>query len=130
VGCMAHARRKFFDLHVSNKSEIALQALTTIGQFYEVERQVKHLKPDERGRIRKDKSKPMVDALHQWMLLQRQRVTDGSATAKALDYSLKRWAPGFDSYSVQSPPAPNEINDLTCSRLNFVMARFVTYLLL
>jgi transposase len=25
------------------------------------------------------------------MLLQRQRITDGSATAKALDYSLKRW---------------------------------------
>jgi transposase len=92
VGCMAHARRKFFDLHVSNKSEIALQALTTIGQLYEVERQVKNLKPDERGRIRKDKSKPLVDALHQWMLLQRQRVTNGTATAKALDYSLKRWA--------------------------------------
>ena len=89
---MAHARRKFFDLHVSNKSEIALQALTTIGQLYEVERQVKNLKPDERGRIRKDKSKPLVDALHQWMLLQRQRVTNGTATAKALDYSLKRWA--------------------------------------
>ena len=26
------------------------------------------------------------------MLLQRQRITDGTATAKALDYSLKRWA--------------------------------------
>jgi transposase len=26
------------------------------------------------------------------MLLQRQNITDGSATAKALDYSLKRWA--------------------------------------
>ena len=25
------------------------------------------------------------------MLLQRQKITDGSATAKALDYSLKRW---------------------------------------
>ena len=25
------------------------------------------------------------------MLLQRQRITDGTATAKALDYSLKRW---------------------------------------
>ncbi len=34
---------------------------------------------------------PLVDALHQWMLLLRQRVTDGTATAKALDYSLKRW---------------------------------------
>ena len=88
---MAHARRKFFDLHVSNKSEIAQQALTTIGQLYEVEREVKHLGAQERGRIRKDKSKPLVDALHHWMVLQRQRVTDGTATAKALDYSLKRW---------------------------------------
>ena len=25
------------------------------------------------------------------MLLTRQKITDGSATAKALDYSLKRW---------------------------------------
>ena len=25
------------------------------------------------------------------MVLQRQRITDGTATAKALDYSLKRW---------------------------------------
>ncbi len=47
--------------------------------------------PDGRGRMRQDKSKPLVDALHQWMVLQRQRVTDGTATAKALDYSLKRW---------------------------------------
>jgi transposase len=91
VGCMAHARRKFFDLHASNKSEIAQQALTYIGQLYAVEREVKLLSPDERGRIRQDKSKPLLDALHQWLLLQRQRVTDGTATARALDYSLKRW---------------------------------------
>ena len=91
VGCMAHARRKFFDLHVSNKSEIAQQALNYIGQLYEVEREVKPLSADERGRIRQTKSKPLADALHQWMALQRQRITDGTATAKALDYSLKRW---------------------------------------
>lgn len=91
VGCMAHARRKFFDLHASNKSKIAQQALTYIGQLYEVEREVKNLSADERGRIRQDKTKRLVDALHQWMQLQRQRVTDGTATAKALDYSLKRW---------------------------------------
>ena len=88
---MAHARRKFFDLHVSNKSEIAQQALNYIGQLYEVEREVKPLSADERGRIRQTKSKPLADALHQWMVLQRQRVTDGMGTAKALDYSLKRW---------------------------------------
>jgi hypothetical protein len=53
-----------FRLHVSNKSEIAQQALINIGQLCEVTREVKHLSTDERGRIRKDKSKPLVDALH------------------------------------------------------------------
>ena len=91
VGCMAHARRKFFDLHVSNKSEIAQQALTYIAQLYKIEREVKDLSADERLRIRQTESKPLLDALHQWMVLQRQRITDGTATAKALDYSLKRW---------------------------------------
>src|SRR5882724_4383249 len=37
-GCLAHARRKFFDLHVANKSQIAEQALRYFGQLYEVER--------------------------------------------------------------------------------------------
>ena len=31
IGCMAHARRKFFDLHVANKSQLAEQALHSIG---------------------------------------------------------------------------------------------------
>ena len=56
-----------------------------------MEREVKHLFPDERLQMRQAKSKPLADAFHQWMLLQRQRITDGAATAKALDYSIRRW---------------------------------------
>jgi len=37
-------------------------------------------------------ARPLADALHQWLRQQRQRVPDGSATARAIDYSLKRWA--------------------------------------
>ena len=88
---MAHSRRKFFDLHVSNKSQIAEQALAYISQLYEVERGVKHLPAHERLQIRQIQSKPLADAFYQWMLLQRQKITNGTATAKALDYSLKRW---------------------------------------
>ena len=29
--------------------------------------------------------------MHEWMQLQRQKVTDGSSTARSLDYSLRRW---------------------------------------
>ena len=92
VGCLAHARRKFFDLHASNKSQIAHSALEQIARVYDIEREVKELLADERRRIRQEKSKPLLDALHQWMILNRQKITDGTAMAKALDYSLRRWS--------------------------------------
>jgi transposase len=92
VGCLAHARRKFFDLHASNKSQIAQSALEQIARIYDIEREIKELPPDARQRIRQDKSKPLLDALYRWMIVNRQQITDGSATAKALDYSLRRWS--------------------------------------
>ena len=88
---MAHARRYFFELHVNHQSQIAAQALHYIAQLYEIERDVKSLPTAERQRIRQARSKPLADALHQWMVLQRSQILDGSATAKALDYSLRRW---------------------------------------
>ena len=91
VGCLAHARRKFFDLNAANKSQVAESALQQIGAIYEIERELKGIEPDKRQRIRQLRSAPIMDALHRWMLLTRQKITDGSATAKALDYSLKRW---------------------------------------
>ncbi|TKR53428.1 IS66 family transposase, partial [Allopusillimonas ginsengisoli] len=85
------ARRKFFDLHVANQSQLAKQALDYIGELYEIERETKALDANERWRIRQEKAKPIADKLHAWMLAQRLRVPDGSGTARALDYSLKRW---------------------------------------
>ncbi|WP_434702557.1 IS66 family transposase [Pseudomonas sp. Z1-12] len=92
IGCMAHARRKFFDLHVANKSQLAEQVLCSIGGLYEVERQARDMSDEDRWRIRQDKAAPIIKTLQDWMLTQRDLVPNGSATAKALDYSLKRWA--------------------------------------
>ena len=91
VGCMAHARRKFFDLHANHTSHIAEQALQYIGLLYDIERETKDLSTQERQAIRQDKSRRIADALHGWMLAQRSQVANGGAIAKALDYSLKRW---------------------------------------
>lgn len=46
---------------------------------------------EERWRIRQELAVPIIKMLHDWMLTQRDLVPNGSATAKALDYSLKRW---------------------------------------
>ena len=63
IGCMAHARRKFFDLH-ANKSQLAEQALHSIGGLYEVERQVRDMSDEDRWRIRQEKAAPLAKALH------------------------------------------------------------------
>jgi hypothetical protein len=91
IGCMAHARRKFFDLHAANKSQLAEQALHSIGGLYEVERHAKEMSDEARWRLRQETAVPIAEKLHEWMLAQRELVPEGSATAKALDYSLKRW---------------------------------------
>src|SRR5699024_8535055 len=91
IGCWAHARRKFFDLHTANQSQLAAQAIEYIGELYAIEREAKTLDATQRWRLRQERAKPIADKLHAWMLAQRSRVPDGSGTAKALDYSLKRW---------------------------------------
>jgi transposase len=92
AGCMAHARRKFHELWVNHGSQVGEQALKFFIQLYEVEREVQPMPPDERKAVRQQKSKPIADAFRQWLTQQRQKVPDGSATARAIDYSLKRWA--------------------------------------
>ncbi len=91
IGCMAHARRKFFELHATNKSLIAEQALRYIQLLYEIESEVRDLEPEFRCRIRQEKAVPVMERLHAWMIAQRDLVPEGSAISKALDYSLKRW---------------------------------------
>jgi transposase len=127
LGCMAHARRKFFDLHASNKSEIAQSALQYIAQLYDVEREVQLLAPSERHEIRQTRSRPIADALHQWMTQQRARVSEGSAIAKALDYSLRRWT--ALTHYLDDPQAPidnnrceNQIRPIAVGRNNWLFA--------
>jgi hypothetical protein len=72
---------------------MATQTLTYIGQLYDIERKVKPLSAEQRHEIRQQQSKPLLNTLHAWMLSVRQKVLSNSAAAKALDYSLHRWAP-------------------------------------
>jgi transposase len=91
AGCLAHARRKFFDLWANHRSTVAEQTLMYFGNLYDIEREVQDLDVDERRRLRQLKAKPIADDLQAWLIAQRQKVPDGSATARAIDYSLKRW---------------------------------------
>ena len=91
VGCMAHARRKFFELHKSAKSLIAQQALEMIGQLYDIEAQGQKMTPEARQQLREQQARPIAKMLHAWLQANRLKVPEGMGITKALDYSLKRW---------------------------------------
>ena len=59
--------------------------------MYEIERQARELDDGQRCLLRQQRAGPLLENFHAWLLAQRQKVPDGSATARAIDYSLKRW---------------------------------------
>ena len=91
LGCMAHARRKFFDLAKASGSPVAARALRHIARLYRIEDKAKGKTVGERQRLRAKHSVPRLKLYHAWLLKTRAKVPDGSGTAKAMDYTLKRW---------------------------------------
>jgi transposase len=127
AGCMAHARRKFFDLHSQQQSLIAGEALDYFGRLYGVERETAGFEIDERRQIREAKARPIADDLHAWLTRQRQVVPNGSATARAIDYSLKRWVALTHYLSDGQVPIDNnwienQIRPIALGRKNWLFA--------
>lgn len=92
AGCMAHARRKLFEVHKLNGSPVAEHALKLIAKLYRIEGEIKGLDAQARHRARQERAKPVVTELYEWLSTQRLRLAKADATAKAIDYSLGRWA--------------------------------------
>lgn len=91
VACMAHARRRLFEVYEATKSPIAEEGLRRIQALYAVEAAIDGQPPERRREERQARSKPLLDALHAWMLAQRRRLSGKSALGKALQYALRRW---------------------------------------
>ena len=101
VGCMAHARRKFHELHVTGQSLISIEALELFQSLYAVEREIderfeKNQSPMPRDaqivrQIRQQKAKPIADRLYAWLQQKRLGTTKNADITKAIEYCLKRW---------------------------------------
>ena len=127
LGCLAHARRKFFDLFAANQSPIAKEALERIGKLYGIEQAGRELDVHARGELRQREAKPVLTDLFEWIFTTRKRVADGSALAKAIDYSLKRW-PALIRYAdtgdlpIDNNPVENAIRPIAIGKKNWLFA--------
>ncbi|MGH0004268.1 IS66 family transposase [Pseudovibrio ascidiaceicola] len=90
MACMAHIRRKFVDVHASQGSSIAGEAIQRIAKLYEVEKQARGKPPPERVRQRQEQAKPVFDDLEDWLHSQLARISGKSALAGAIRYALTR----------------------------------------
>jgi transposase len=89
--CMAHIRRKFFDLVKAHNSPIAAEAVTRIAALYRIEKQIKGRPPDERRAIRSSEAGPLFDDLRRWLEQALTQLTPKSETAAAIHYALGLW---------------------------------------
>ena len=93
VGCLAHVRRYFFNAQ-ETAPEAARAAMEKILEIYQVEHEAA-----ERGvlgsavhlALRQQRSRPLMDALHAWLLDQRSDHPPKGPMGKAIGYALGAW---------------------------------------
>jgi len=95
--CWAHMRREFFQFHASTKSPLAAEVLARVAALYAIEAEIRGHPAELRRRVRQERSRPLVDALHAWLLKHVERVSGASDLAKAMRYALRHW-PGLIAF--------------------------------
>lgn len=127
LACLAHVRRKFFELHAANGSPVAAEALQRIAALYAVERQAAGTDAEARLQLRQELAKPALDELHVWLLAMQPAVATGSGTGKAVDHAIKRW-PALVRYAdsgtlpIDNNAVENAIRPIAIGKKNWLFA--------
>ena len=92
VGCLAHARRKFFDAQNNDRNR-ATFVLTEIGKLYKIEATLRETQANtqQRYETRQEQSKPIIDSLKAWLDEEALKVLPKSAIGQAMSYTKSRW---------------------------------------
>jgi transposase len=127
AACFAHVRRKFYDLHVAQKSPVAQEALRRIGELYAIERDIRGWPPAERRRVRNERSRPLLESLKQWLEETLVKLSTKSETAKAVRYALKLWDALMryvdnGQLEIDNNAAERELRAVVLGRRNYLFA--------
>ncbi|MCL6251537.1 IS66 family transposase [Altererythrobacter sp. KTW20L] len=87
--CWAHVRRKFYEL--AESSPVAAEVLRRIASLYAIEDDIRGLPADERRDVRDQRSRPIIDDLHNFLEARDRQVSAKSRLGEAIRYTLPRW---------------------------------------
>jgi transposase len=94
VGCWAHTRRKFFEaVKASGGTGISQSIIDRIRKLYAIEEKARNdnLSYDEIKELRKEESKPIIDAIKTTLDREVHHVPPKSLLGKAVRYALNEW---------------------------------------
>jgi transposase len=90
IACLAHVRRKFVDAHPAAK-EVCDEVLRRIGELYRLEKEWGDLAPPDRGKLREEKSRLLVNELRLYLETVRERTLPKAIVMESISYALKQW---------------------------------------
>jgi hypothetical protein len=127
LACLAHVRRKFYELHKSDKSILAQTALTFIQKLYAHEREAEAFTPQQRQLHRQQYAKPIIEQFYQWLTAQQRKIPPGTGTIKVIDYTLKRWPALIryldnGHYPIDNNVLENNMRPIAVGRKNWLFA--------
>lgn len=95
AGCWAHARRKFVEAKTAQgkkSSGRADWALNHIQKLYRIETQIKASAPDNRRKVRQEKSTILLKQFEAWLIKSESQVLAKSKLGEAITYCLNQWS--------------------------------------
>lgn len=87
--CWAHVRRKFFEL--ADTSPVATEVQRRIALLYVIEDEVRGTPTEQRQHMRDERSRVIVDDLHQYLEARNRQVSAKARLGEAIRYALTRW---------------------------------------
>ena len=127
AACWAHVRRKFYDLHVAHKSQVAAEAMERIAALYAIEKEIRGHPADQRREVRNARARPLLDSLKQWLEETLGKLSRKSDTALAVRYALSRWDALLryvddGRLEIDNNPAERALRTVALGRKNYLFA--------
>ena len=127
AACWAHARRKYYDVYMSDRSERAAEAIRRIGLLYKIEREIRGQPPGVRAQAREERSAPILASLKEWLEATQRSLLLKSPLSQAIQYTLGRWEAltryvGDGALEIDNNAAERAIRALVLGRRNYLFA--------
>lgn len=92
-GCMYHVRRKFVEITkmTQAKEGVAHTVVNFIAQLAKIQSDCHEDSPEDKKIVRQEKAKPILEALHEFLLATYLKTFPKSPLGKAIFYALNQW---------------------------------------